>query len=71
MSDNVILYSTGCPRCMVLKKKLASKGIQYIECNDVDTMTELGIQAVPVLSIDGKMKNFTEAVAWINMIEGE
>ena len=32
--NKIILYSTGCPSCNVLKKKLAAKGIQFEENND-------------------------------------
>ena len=36
----VILYSTGCPKCRVLKTKLDKKNINYIENNDVEEMIE-------------------------------
>jgi glutaredoxin len=62
----VILYSTGCPRCNVLKQKLDGKGIRYVTVNDVDVMTEKGIETVPVLEVDGQMMPFKEAVDWIN-----
>ena len=62
----VILYSTGCPKCNVLKKKLAEKGIEYSHFTDADKMLEMGFREVPVLSVDGKLMNFTEAVKWIN-----
>lgn len=62
----VILYSTGCPKCEVLEKKLNNAGITYGKCNDVDVMTKLGIQRVPVLSVDGKLHEFSEANIWIN-----
>lgn len=66
----VILYSTGCPKCNVLKKKLNDKNINFTENNDIDIMTSLGIEQVPVLSIDGKLMNFTQANTWINEREG-
>lgn len=61
-----ILYSTGCPRCKVLEKKLESNGIAYEKNNSVDEMLELGITEVPVLSVYGQLLNFSEAVNWIN-----
>lgn len=66
MEETVILYSTGCPRCSVLKKKLKEKGIKYTENNSVDEMLALGIMTVPVLGIGDELKNFTESVAWLN-----
>ena len=61
------LYSTGCPKCKVLKMKLDQKGIDYTECNDTDKMQELGISTVPMLQEDdGPIMSFTEAVSYIN-----
>lgn len=58
-----ILYSTGCPRCEILKKKLDAKGIPYVENRSVDDMNALGIEQVPVL---GVLCTFAEANEWIN-----
>lgn len=66
---DIILYSTGCPKCNVLKKKLAEKQIEYTENNNVEVMASLGIDQVPVLSVGGELLGFTEATKWIN--EGE
>ena len=63
---NIILYSTGCPKCNVLKKKLTEKNIEYTENNDIYAMTSLGIDQVPVLSVDGKLMGFVEANKWVN-----
>ena len=38
----VVLYSTGCPKCGVLKKKLNERGIQYQENTTVEEMLALG-----------------------------
>lgn len=62
----IVLYSTGCPRCDVLKKKLTEKGVHYSEVNSVENMLSIGIKEVPVLSVDGNLMNFKEAVDWIN-----
>ena len=63
---NIILYSTNCPKCNVIKKKLGDKNIEYTENNDIDTMLSLGIKQAPMLSLDGELLNFTEANKWIN-----
>ena len=68
---DIVLYSTGCPRCSVLKKKLNEKKIAYEECSDVDIMESMGIETVPVLSVDGELKDFVSANNWINEYEGE
>ena len=62
----IILYSTNCPKCKNLEKKLTEKNIKFTKNNNVIEMSELGIDQVPVLSIDSKMLSFVEANKWIN-----
>lgn len=62
----ITLYSTGCPKCRVLKHKLDGKSIQYTEETSVDTMLSLGITQVPVLSVDGELLPFAQANEWVN-----
>lgn len=61
-----VLYSTGCARCGVLKRKLAEKSISYEERNDEAEMLRLGFTEVPMLVADGKAMAFSEAVQWVN-----
>lgn len=60
------LFSTGCPKCTILKKKLAQKDIEYTEVNDIQQMLDMGLQSVPWLEVDGHMMNFEQANKWIN-----
>ena len=62
----IILYSTNCPKCKILEKKLTEQNIKFTKNNNVIEMSELGIDKVPVLSIDSKMLSFVEANKWIN-----
>ena len=62
----IILYSTGCPKCKVLKMKLEQKGIEYTECNDTAKMEELGISTIPILQVDDKFMDFETAVKYVN-----
>lgn len=62
----ITLYSTGCPRCNVLKQKLDSKNIEYEVVSDIDVMTEKGFETVPVLDVDGQIMQFKQATDWIN-----
>lgn len=62
----IILYSTNCPKCKILEKKLTEKNIKFTKNNNVIEMSELGIDQVPVLSIDSEMLSFVEANKWIN-----
>lgn len=59
------IYSTGCPKCKVLLKKLNEKNIQYEECNDTEIMKAKGIQFLPVLEINGDLLDFKQATVWI------
>lgn len=65
---DVILYSTDCPKCKVIKKKLDNTNINYCVINDIDKMTELGISEVPVLAANDRLMNFNEAVKFLNNI---
>lgn len=64
----VILYSTGCPKCRVLKKKLTDKHIIFEENNSVEEMESLGLVEVPALSVDGDLLEFSKAIQWVNNI---
>ena len=66
--DNIILYSTHCPKCNVLTNKLNSKKIQYKEVTDIDEMQKLGLMSVPYLNVDGKLLDFAAANKWINEV---
>jgi len=63
---SVVLYSTGCPKCNVLKKKLDAKKIVYSVNDSVEEMLQIGITQVPVLCVDGKLLDFKPASDWIN-----
>ena len=65
---NVILYSTNCPMCKVLEKKLIHKDIAFDEINDVEVMRSKGFLSAPMLEVDGNIMNFKEAIDWINSL---
>ena len=62
----MVLYSTHCPKCKVLAKKLNDLGIDYVEENNIETMQLFGITEVPMLEVDGKLLDFAEAVKLVN-----
>ena len=62
----VILYSTGCPKCEVLKKKMDMCNIEYEVNNSVEEMQALGFQELPQLSVGGVVLGFVDAVKWVN-----
>lgn len=67
----ITLYSTGCPRCSVLEKKLAAVGISYDLCSDAAIMKEKEYIFLPVLEVDNNIYGFKEAVNWINTLKKE
>jgi glutaredoxin len=66
MGEQVIkCYSIGCPRCVVLEKKLKQKGIDFELVSDKSVMEAKGFQSAPMLEVNGKVFDFNEAVKWI------
>lgn len=63
---SIVLYSTHCPKCNVLEKKLKQKNISYEEVNDVEVMKEKGYLSVPVLEVNGESMDFKSASDWIS-----
>ena len=62
----VKLYSTHCPMCNVLEKKLQQKNIFFEEINDIELMKKKGFLQAPMLEVDGEIMNFKQAKDWIN-----
>lgn len=62
----ITLYSTHCPKCNVLEKKLKMRNLEYEEVNDVQIMREKGYLTVPILEVDGKSMDYKKANDWIN-----
>lgn len=75
--QKIIFYTTGCPRCQVLKKKMDSLGINYELNDDIEEMMLWGIQTVPMLRIERESFNssstalldFSQAVKWLKEYE--
>ena len=63
-----ILYSTGCPKCNVLKTKLTQKGVDFKLIEDADAMISKGFMSAPMLEVDGNAMNFMDAVKWVNAL---
>lgn len=64
-----ILYTQGCPKCKVLEMKLKQKNIEYETISDIDIMKNKGISSLPVLEVDDKLYNFTDAVRFVNELK--
>ena len=57
----VTLYTTHCPKCKVLEKKLNSKNINYNEVTDTNIMISKGFTSTPMLEVDGTIMDFSQA----------
>lgn len=66
MEGSVIFYTTGCPKCAILKRKLDAAHIPYTENRDVDEMQALGMTEAPALSVGGELMSFGDSVRWVN-----
>lgn len=66
---SIILYSTHCPSCNVIEKKLKSKNLEYVEVNDSQIMKNKGFTTVPILDVDGIVMDFSAANEWLNSLE--
>lgn len=64
--SNIVLYTTGCPKCRILEKKLNDKNINFDVCDDVEKMKELGLSSIPMLNVNGKIMNYYDAVKYVN-----
>lgn len=71
--DNIRLYSTHCPKCRVVEKKLEQAGIQYelidAKNNDevINILSAKGIRQMPVLEVEDKLLGFSEIIKWIGV----
>lgn len=62
-------FTTGCPKCKILKKKMDDKGISYNTVTDIEVMIALGLDSVPVLQFDdGALMDFEKAIKWVNEV---
>lgn len=64
----VILYSTHCPKCNVLEKKLKQKNISYEEVNDIEIMKKKGYLSAPILEIDDVNMDFKTAFNYVESL---
>lgn len=67
---NVTLYSTGCPRCTIIEKKLRTEGIDFTLVSGEGAkqeMLKMGFTMAPVLVVDDSIMDFVDANNWIKV----
>lgn len=64
----VKLYSTHCPKCIMLENKLKQKKIDYtlITDFDLDEIKAKGFSSMPLLEVGGEIMEFEKALPWVN-----
>ena len=66
------LYSTNCPKCNVIEKKLRNKNIEFEKITDFDhnKMKEKGFSFAPILETNGGvLLDYSDANNYINAIK--
>lgn len=66
----ITLYTINCPKCKVVEMKLDQKGIKYDKIEDEQLVVKFGeennIRTAPILVVDGKILDFSNAIKYIN-----
>lgn len=62
------LFSTGCPKCNILEKKLTQKSIQFTKNNNIDELIQKGFTSAPILKIGEEYLEFAEAIKYVNEV---
>jgi len=65
----IILYSTGCPKCNILERRLTNDNIEFEISNDIDKLIDMGFQNAPVLQINDQFIVFEDAMKRLKAYE--
>lgn len=69
--EKIILYSTNCPKCKVICKKLQQKNLDFTEIDCIADTTYItmlsskGFRSMPVLRVGDEYFDFMKANKWI------
>lgn len=63
------MYTTHCPKCDVMERKLKEANIQFEAIDDLGKVLEVaksgGFSMAPILEVDGKSMDFKDGIEWI------
>ena len=65
----ITLYSTGCPKCNILERRLTNDNIEFEIINDIDKLIDMGFQNAPVLQINDQFIVFEDAMKRLKAYE--
>lgn len=68
---NITLYTTHCPMCNVLEKKLNMMEIPFEINEDPNEIRKLGYLSAPILKVDEDTYTFKEACTWVDSFQKE
>ena len=70
--EEIVLYSTCCPKCKAVEILLAKKNVNYILVEDTDKVVKIGeahdIKSAPILQVGDDFLDFSKAVKYINTL---
>lgn len=66
MGSELTLFTTNCPKCKILEKKMNDKKLIFKLETDVTELIDMGFTTAPVLKIDNDYLDFGEAIKWVN-----
>lgn len=72
MQDKITVYSTNCPKCKVLIKKLQDSGLKFEVIDDEDVVVQVAnfanITSAPFMVINNTtFYDFAEAIDYVNI----
>ena len=65
----ITLYSTGCPKCNILERRLTNDKINFTISDDIDKLIEMGFQNAPILQINDQFIEYGEAMKRLKAYE--
>ena len=65
----VKMYTTHCPKCDVMERKLNEANIKFEAIDEMAKVLEVakagGFSMAPILEVDGKAMDFKDGIEWI------
>lgn len=68
--EDIVLYTTHCPVCLMLEQKLKDKNIKFKEETNVEEIKKLGFKTVPILKVDNNYFKTLDAIKYLENYRG-
>lgn len=67
--DKITLYTTHCPKCVMLEKLLKNNDLEFEIVDDVEQVLDIadknGIMSAPILVVNNNVMTYNTATEWI------